>query len=237
MAWNDYGINEYGLEAPAPNSQATPLALASTYASGGVPATSLSGQVVNTLQVGGGSNSDLAVYIDEQGIHIGNAVFSAAPFSVDMNGELVASDATIVAGSSGGEQVVISSDSSGGYFTVSVGGVVVGKISVGGSVGNPYMKFVSSTGTTRSEIDLFPTGAGGLTMGTFNTSTGAGVQMTLSTNMNQAEFVVGDGTNTAYYQFDSVAPTVTGSQGGNAALGSLITALAGIDLVVDGTTP
>ena len=120
MAWNDYGVSQYGISAPPPTSQATPLQLANMYASGGVPATSLSGQVVNTLQVGGQSNPDLAVYIDDQGIHIGNAVFSAASFSVDMNGRAVITEATVQS-SSGSQKVVIDSQNNEIEFFDSTG--------------------------------------------------------------------------------------------------------------------
>jgi len=46
-----------------------------------------------------------------------------------------------------------------------------------------------------------------------------------------------DGSNVGFYGTAPVAkPTVTGSKGGNAALASLITALAGLGLIVDNTT-
>lgn len=41
---------------------------------------------------------------------------------------------------------------------------------------------------------------------------------------------------TAKELFQEDSPTVTGSKGGNAALANLVTALAGLGLIVDGTT-
>lgn len=95
-------LNQYGLIQSPPVSPETPIGIGNSYAPGAVNATFTGGVVTGRLSVLSNGNADRGIYLDgtnslatSQGIYAGNAVFSSAPFSVDLAGNLKATSATI----------------------------------------------------------------------------------------------------------------------------------------------
>lgn len=92
--WNE-SLNPYGLIGDLPRAQVTQMEVTSIQGEGTLPANQLAGNVTQSLIIGDAANPNAAIYIDSQGIYAGNPVFSLAPFSVDLLGNLVAGSIVI----------------------------------------------------------------------------------------------------------------------------------------------
>ena len=164
-----------------------------------------------------------------QGLWAGAGQMSSAPFSVDLKGNLVANQATIQTSTTGNRILIDSANDRVVFFDSS--NTVVGVISA--SLGSVYF----APNSTESSAGL-----------TINSQSHV---VSLTTQLNTlSQLILGAADNSLHSNNLTLTPTkmgffnstgatqqtVSGSRGGNAAVASLVTALANLGLVIDGTT-
>ncbi len=207
-----------------------------------------------------------------QGLWAGSSRLTTAPFSVDLQGNLKASSATIsgniTSGSPTGARIFL--DPAVGTIDLYDGSnVLAGKVGAL-RVGSTDVAFLqSATSATSKTLVSWTDGTNssgmGLNLGLdggqntlYSASATSTAQLVLDSDT--AALSTNDGTNSALVNLangtgigiggtgtgnkvgffnasPAAKPVVTGSRGGNAALASLITALATLGLVTDSTTP
>ena len=164
-----------------------------------------------------------------QGLWAGAAQMGNAPFSIDLKGNLVANQATIQTSTTGNRILIDSANDRIVFFDSS--NTVVGVISA--SLGSVYF----APNSTESSAGL-----------TINSQSHV---VSLTTQLNTlSQLILGAQDNSFHNNNITLTPTTTGffnstgatqqtvsgSRGGNAAVASLVTALANLGLVIDGTT-
>lgn len=209
--------------------------------------TSPYGTIINLGGVGG-------IYLDaSEGIYAGSATtntfpahsaaFTAAPFSIDFNGNMIANSATIASGASGASGARIAIDPATGSIKIYDNSNTL----VGTLFANPgQVKIARDTSANAGYISI-----GAATLGVYSSVTNNGqVQIagydttfsdsaTMGVQGNNGITLGGTGLGNklGFYNTPPIAkPTITGSRAGNAALASLLTSLANLGLLVDSTS-
>lgn len=202
----------------------------------------------STIDIGGADSTSFHVDVNGN-MWLGNATFGSAPFQVASDGSLTVSGTATITGATitgatfqtaaSGRRIVINSTSDLGtiqFFTGIVGETAPGSL-VSSSSSIPRLTMTGpDAGSGHSSISL---GAGALVYSVDITSLNSARVTTSGTFDVTSPFVHLNATNLGFFALGTAATqqTVTGSRGGNAALASLLNALASYNLIVDGTTP